>query len=66
MITNKRLPLVDVFAGSPWEVNCVKELLSAAYIDVSVKDKGIDSILLAVPCEQYTAAMKIIDGKKVF
>jgi hypothetical protein len=28
-----------------------------------VKDKGIGSILLSVPCEYYTAAMRVIGGR---
>ncbi|WP_321479052.1 DUF2007-related protein [uncultured Bacteroides sp.] len=66
MITNKSVSQVDIFAGSPWEVNCLKELLCAAYIDASIKDKGTNNVLLSVPYEQYTAAMKIIDDKKTF
>lgn len=60
MITSRKISQVDVFVGSPWEVASVKDLLNAAYIEVSMKDKGIDSILLSVPCEYYTAAMRVI------
>lgn len=60
MITSKKKSQVDVFVGSPWEAASVKSLLNAAYIEVSMKDKGTDSILLSVPCEYYTAAMRVI------
>lgn len=60
MITSRKISQVDVFVGSPWEVASVKSLLNAAYIEVSMKDKGIDCILLSVPCEYYTAAMRVI------
>ncbi|EYB16047.1 hypothetical protein M140_0468 [Bacteroides fragilis str. S38L3] len=52
-----------MFAGSPWEVASVKSLLKAASIEVAMKDKGIGSILLSVPCEYYTAAMRVIGGR---
>ena len=54
------------FAGSPWEVNSVIELLTASYIKVSIKDKDLNSIRLSVPYDQYTAAIQLIDGKKIF
>lgn len=60
MITSRKISQVDVFAGSPWEVASVKNLLNAAYIEVSMKDNGTNSILLSVPCEFYTAAMRVI------
>ena len=51
MITSRKISQIDVFAGSPWEVASVKRLLNAAYIEVSIKDKGTNRILLSVPCE---------------
>ncbi|MBP5978109.1 MAG: hypothetical protein KA476_01135 [Bacteroides sp.] len=66
MVTNKKKSLVDVFAGSPWEVNSVIELLTASYIKVSIKDKDLNSIRLSVPYDQYNAAIQLIDGKKIF
>lgn len=65
MITSRKISQVDVFTGSPWEAASVKSLLNAAYIEVSVKDKGSNSILLSVPCEFYTAAMRLINGRRV-
>lgn len=65
MITSRKISQVDVFTGSPWEAASVKSLLNAAYIEVSVKDKGINSILLSVPCEFYTAAMRLINERRV-
>lgn len=61
MITSRKISQVKVFAGSPWEVASVKSLLNAAYIQVSTKDNGLNSILISVPCEYYTAAMRVIN-----
>ncbi len=49
MITSRKISQVKVFAGSPWEVASVKSLLNAAYIQVSMKDNGLNSILISVP-----------------
>lgn len=64
MVTSRKISQVDVFTGSPWEATSVKNLLNAAYIEVSMKDKGTNSILLSVPCEFYTAAMRVINNRK--
>ena len=40
MITSRKISQVNVFAGSPWEVASVKNLLKAAYIEVSMKEMG--------------------------
>ncbi len=64
MITSRKISQVDVFTGSPWEATSVKNLLNAAYIEVSMKDKGTNGILLSVPCEFYTAAMRVINNRK--
>lgn len=66
MITSRKVSQVDVFAGSPWEAASIKSLLNAAYIEVSMKDKGIDCVLLSVPCECYTPAMRLINKKRGF
>lgn len=65
MITSRKISQVDVFTGSPWEAASVKSLLNAAYIEVSVRDKGSNSVLLSVPCEYYTAAMRLISDRRV-
>lgn len=65
MITSRKISQVDVFTGSPWEAASVKSLLNAAYIEVSVRDKGSNSVLLSVPCEFYTAAMRLISDRRV-
>ena len=65
MITSRKISQVDVFAGSPWEVASVKSLLKAAYIEASMEDSGLNSILISVPCEYYTAAMRVISNRKV-
>ena len=59
MITSRKISQVNVFAGSPWEVASVKNLLKAAYIEVSMKENGRNGFLLSVPCEYYTAAMSV-------
>ena len=65
MITSRKISQVDVFAGSPWEVASVKNLLKAAYIEVSMKENGRNGFLLSVPCEYYTAAMRVIGNRKI-
>ena len=65
MITSRKISQVNVFAGSPWEVASVKSLLNAAYIQVSMKDNGLNSILISVPFKYYTAAMRVINNRKV-
>ena len=65
MITSRKISQVKVFAGSPWEVASVKSLLNAAYIQVSMKDNGLNSILISVPSKYYTAAMRVINNRKV-
>lgn len=64
MMTSRKISQVDVFVGSPWEVASVKDLLNAAYIEVSMKDKGTNSIFLSVTSEYYTAALRIIGSKR--
>ena len=64
MITSRKISQVDVFAG-PWEVASVKSLLKAAYIEASLEDRGLNRILISVPCEYYTAAMRVISNRKV-
>ena len=63
MVVSRKISQVEVFAGSPWEVASVRTLLKAASIEVVMKDKGIDRILLSVPCEYYTAAMRVISNR---
>ena len=65
MITSRKISQVNVFAGSPWEVASVKNLLKAAYIEVSMKENGRNGFLLSVPCEYYTAAMRVIGNRKI-
>lgn len=63
MITSRKVSQINVFAGSPWEVESVKQLLQSAYIHVSTEDKG-NGIQVSVPCQQYTAAMRVISSRK--
>ena len=65
MITSRKISQVNDFAGSPWEVASVKNLLKAAYIEVSMKENGRIGFLLSVPCEYYTAAMRVIGNRKI-
>lgn len=66
MIVSRKISRINIFAGSPWEVASVKNLLTAAAIQASTQDNGSDSILLSVPCEYYTAAMRIIGNRIAF
>lgn len=66
MIVSRKISRINIFAGSPWEVASVKNLLMAAAIQTSTQDNGPDSILLSVPCEYYTAAMRIIGNHIAF
>ncbi|MTS93208.1 hypothetical protein GMD93_19760, partial [Pseudoflavonifractor sp. BIOML-A4] len=63
--TRRKFSQVNVFAGRPWEVASVKSRLNEAYIQVSMKDTGLNSILISVPCKYYTAAMRVINNRKV-
>ena len=63
MVTSKKISQVHVFAGSPWEVAVIVGLLSAAYIQVNVKDEGAE-IKLSVPSEQYAEAVRLISTRQ--
>ena len=63
MITSRKISQINVFAGSPWEVESVQPLLKSAYITASTEDKG-NGIHVSVPCQQYTAAMRVISNRK--
>jgi len=63
MITSRKISQINVFAGSPWEVESVKQLLKSAYINASTEDKG-NGIHVSVPCQQYTAAVRVISNRK--
>lgn len=65
MITSRKISQVNVFAGSPWEAASLKSLLNAAYSQISMKDDGLNGILISVPCEYYTAAMRVINNRKI-
>lgn len=64
MITSRKASQINVFAGSPWEVESVKRLLESAYIIASTEDKG-NGIQVFVPCQQYIAALRVISNRKV-
>lgn len=57
MITSRKISQINVFAGSPWEVESVKQLLKSAYITASTEDKGNGIHVLCLvsstlpPCE---------------
>ena len=63
MITSRKISQINVFAGSPGGVEIVKQLLKSAYITASTEDKG-NGIHVSVPCQQYTAAMRVISNRK--
>ena len=64
MVVSRKISQVEVFAGSPWEVASVRSFSpESSSIEVVMKDKGIDCILLSVPCEYYTAAMRVISNR---
>ena len=63
MITSRKISQINVFAGSPWEGESVKQLLKSAYITASTEDKG-NGIHVSVPCQQYPAAMRVISNRK--
>lgn len=63
MITSRKISQINVFAGSPWEVESVKQLLKSAYINASTEDKG-NGIHVSVPYQQYTAAVRVISNRK--
>lgn len=65
MITSRKISQVNVFAGSPWEAASVKNLLNAAYIQVSMKDNGLKNVQVSVPCEYYTAAIRVIHNSPI-
>ncbi len=64
MMTQRKGSHVEVFTGSPWEAASLKSLLNAAYIDVMMRDNGLNSILLSVPREKYSVAVRIIEERK--
>ena len=66
MITSRKISQINVFAGSPLgKVESVKQLLKSAYITASTEDKGY-GIHVSVPCQQYTAAIRVISKPKGF
>ena len=63
MITSRKISQINVFAGSPWEVESVKQMLKSDYINASTEDTG-NGIHVSVPCQQYTAAVRVISNRK--
>ena len=63
MITSRKNSQNNGFARTPWEVESVKQLLKSAYITASTEDKGY-GIHVSVPCQQYTAAIRVISNRK--
>ncbi len=62
MFANKKSSQIEVFVGSPWEAASVKGLLNEAYIQVDTKDNS-NGILLSVPRQYYTTAIRIISDR---
>lgn len=65
MTTSRKISQISVFAGSPWEVASVKRLLNASYIETFTTDNGFSGISVSVPCEYYTAAIRVIRNNKI-
>ena len=63
MITGRKISQINVFAGSPWEAASIKSLLKASYIEASTKDCDLRRIQVMVPCEYYTAAIRVINNR---
>lgn len=64
MIIGKKVSQVNVFAGSPWQAASIIGILTAAYIDVCVRDEGAE-IKLLVPSEHYSAALRLIGSRGI-
>jgi len=56
-----KISLIDVFSGSPWEVELIKSLLEKANVQTEVKDEA--EMRVAVPSESYTQAMKVLANR---
>nr|WP_321375124.1 DUF2007-related protein [uncultured Bacteroides sp.] len=56
-----KISLIDVFSGSPWEVELIKILLEKANVQTKVKDEA--EMRVAVPSESYTQAMKVLANR---
>ncbi|WP_321425044.1 DUF2007-related protein [uncultured Bacteroides sp.] len=56
-----KVSLIDVFSGSPWEVELIKGLLEKANVQTQVKDEA--EMRVAVPSESYTTAMKVLASR---
>jgi ABC-type Zn2+ transport system substrate-binding protein/surface adhesin len=56
-----KISLIDVFSGSPWEVELIKSLLEKANVQTKVKDEA--EMRVAVPSESYTQAMKVLANR---
>jgi hypothetical protein len=56
-----KVSLIDVFSGSPWEVELIKGLLEKANVQTQVKDEA--EMRVAVPSESYTTAMEILASR---
>ncbi|WP_321519875.1 DUF2007-related protein [uncultured Bacteroides sp.] len=57
----KKVSLIDVFSGSPWEVELIKNLLEEANVQTQVKDEA--EMRVSVPSESYTTAMKVLANR---
>ena len=56
-----KISLIDVFSGSPWEVELIKILLEKANVQTKVKDEA--EMRVAVSSESYTQAMKVLANR---
>jgi len=56
-----KISLIDVFSGSPWEVELIKGLLAKANVQTKVRDEA--EMRVAVPSESYALAMKVLANR---
>jgi hypothetical protein len=52
---------IEVFAGSPWEVAAVSNILTAAHIENHVNDWR--TMTISVPFEEYVMASQLVDNR---
>jgi len=77
MTADDRIPLVEVFCGTPWEAELVKGLLESADIEAALKDDNLGSMVpsmtvnfgpggmtVLVSADDYEAAVQIVENRE--
>ena len=54
---------IEVFNGTPWEIEEVSAILKNAHIDINVKDQK--NMTIFVPFEQYVTASKLLENTNI-